>query len=403
MRHLILALSLPLVLQACGDSPRTLPHNEAPVLSPPATPAPTAIPPVDSLTTGVWMKGDLHVHSRHSNDSTNNPVAKIVSLAEDVGMDYLLISDHDNHVGGDVADNTWIDPEFVSDSVFLLYGAEWTTHRGHGTVMSAKPYDHQRFYDLRDARDAKLIAAKKELGVYVSANHPGGGDHFGFSYDLPDSMEVWNSAIWATNSTSVTIWDDMLKSGRRIAANGGSDSHHGYPDTPGNEADPNNIQSGGNNVGTPTTWVYAREKSAEAVVAALKAGRTSVSANPLAPRVEFTADLDRDGTPDALMGDNVQATGAVVNFRVQLAGGLANAPYMVTVTKDGAEFGSFTTSGSPPIASFSDTPDAAARSYYRVLVQGAPTAYPQIPASSALSGNMVGLSSAITFNFDPAF
>ena len=349
------------------------------------------------------MKGDLHVHSRHSNDSTNNPVAKIVALAEAVGMDYLLISDHDNHVNGDVAGNTWADPEFKSASVRLLYGAEWTTHRGHGTTLSATPYAHQKFYALRDARDQKLIAAKNELGIYVSANHPGGGDHFGFSYDLVDSMEVWNSAIWATNAASVTIWDDMLKSGRRIAANGGSDSHHGYPDTPGNEAEPNNIQAGGNNVGTPTTWVYAETQSAAAVVSALKAGRTSVSANPNAPRVEFYADTNRDGTQDAMMGDNLKATGEAVNFRVQITNGLVNTPYTITVTKDGAAFGSYTTSGSPPVATFADTPSADSRSYYRVVVEGPSTAYSQVPASAALSSNMAGLSSAIYFNFDPDF
>ena len=216
-------------------------------------------------------------------------------------------------------------------------------------------------------------------------------------------MEVWNSAIWATNAASVTIWDDMLKSGRRIAANGGSDSHHGYPDTPGNEAAPNNIQAGGNNVGTPTTWVYAETQSAAAVVSALKAGRTSVSANPYAPRVEFYADTNRDGTQDAMMGDNLKATGETVSFRVQLTNGLANTPYTIRVTKDGAAFGSYTTSGSPPVATFADTPSADSRSYYRVVVEGPSTAYSQVPASAALSSNMAGLSSAIYFNFDPDF
>ena len=93
----------------------------------------------ESLTDGVWMKGDLHVHSRHSRDSSNNPVSKILALAGKVGMDYLLISDHDNHVKGDVAHNTWTDPEYQSDSLLLLYGAEWTTDRGHGTALSVDP------------------------------------------------------------------------------------------------------------------------------------------------------------------------------------------------------------------------------------------------------------------------
>ena len=48
-------------------------------------------------------------------------------------------------------------------------------------------------------------------------------------------------------------------------------------------------------VGTPTTWVFARERTPEAVVEALDQGRVSVSANPNAERVEFYADSDADG------------------------------------------------------------------------------------------------------------
>ncbi|MEB0277159.1 MULTISPECIES: hypothetical protein [unclassified Mucilaginibacter] len=78
-------------------------------------------------------------------------------------MDFLCITDHDNHVDGDVAHNTWADPEFKSDSVLLLYGAEWTTTRGHGNVFSAKPYNHQSLYDVRDQRDTVIGRVKGSL------------------------------------------------------------------------------------------------------------------------------------------------------------------------------------------------------------------------------------------------
>ena len=54
--------------------------------------APTEVgplPPIASLTDGVWLKGDLHLHSRHSNDASNNPIAKIIAFSRGVGMDYL--------------------------------------------------------------------------------------------------------------------------------------------------------------------------------------------------------------------------------------------------------------------------------------------------------------------------
>jgi hypothetical protein len=355
------------------------------------------------LADGVWLKGDLHIHSRHSKDSSNNPIAKIVALAEAVGMDYLLVSDHDNHVDGDVAHHTWADPEYRSDRVLLLYGAEWTTHRGHGTAIAARPYDHQRLYDVRDQRDVKIGALKKQLGIHLSANHPGGSDNFGFSYDLVDSVEVWNSAVWPRNANALMIWDDMLKSGRKLTGRGGSDSHHGYPDTPALAVELSR-QAPANNVGTPTTWVFAAVRTREAVVAALTNGRVSVSANPHAPRVEFQADLDQDGRMDVMMGDNAKATGRPVRFRVQLAGRtVPGAAYTVSVIKDGAKFASFPATGETPAAEFTDTPAAKGRTYYRVQVEGPPTPYPEVPGSPALSGNMVGLSNPIYFNFDPKF
>lgn len=361
------------------------------------------IPPVASLTGGVWLKGDLHLHSRHSKESSNNPVAKIISFSRSAGIDYICITDHDNHVDGDVAHNTWADPEFKSDSVLLLYGAEWTTTRGHGNVFSAKPYDHQRLFDVRDQRDVVIGAVKKQLGVHLSANHPSGKDHFGYSYDIIESIEVWNSAIWSKNENAIMIWDDMLSSGRKLTGRGGSDAHHGTPDTPDKETK-NSIQAKANYVGTPTTWVYATARTSQAVVDALTNGRVSVSANPYTPRVEFYADLDQDGKMDMMMGDNTRPTGKPVKFRIQLTGNMvAGETYTINVVKNGGKFDTLKVTAKTPVAEFTDTPDKMGRTYYRVMVEGPATPYPQIPESMKLSGNMVGLSNPIFFNFDPNF
>lgn len=361
------------------------------------------LPPVASLTEGVWLKGDLHVHSRHSKESTNNPISKIINFSKSVGIDYICITDHDNHVNGDVANNTWADPEFKSDSVLLLYGAEWTTTRGHGNPFSAKPYDHQRLFDVRDQRDVTVGKVKQELGVHLSANHPSGKDHFGYSYDMLESIEVWNSAIWSKNANAIMIWDDMLSSGRKLTGRGGSDAHHGTPDTPDKETK-NSYQAKANYVGTPTTWVFATARTSQAVVDALTNGRVSISANPFAPRVEFYADLNQDGKMDMMMGDNAKPTGKAVKFRVQLTGNtVPGESYTVKVVKNGGEFGTFQATGKKPVVEFTDTPETTGRSFYRIVVEGPPTAYPQVPESMKLSENMVGLSNPIYFNFDPNF
>jgi len=49
--------------------------------------------------------------------------------------------------------------------------------------------------------------------------------------------------------------------------------------------------------------------------------------------------------------------------------------------------------------SFTDTPAAEGRSYYRVQVEGQQAAYPEIPGAAALSANMIALSNPIYFNF----
>lgn len=366
------------------------------------------IAPPASLTGGVWLKGDLHVHTRHSTDSRDsvtNSMKKTLAYAKSVGMGYIGITDHDNHVLGDVAHHTWADPDFKSDSLVLLYGAEWTTTRGHGNVFSAKPYDHQKMYDVRDQRDVNVANVKKELGLHLSANHPSGKDHFGYSYDMVNSIEVWNSAMWPKNANAIMIWDDMLSSGRKITGRGGSDTHRGFSDKP-SEDTPENIRVRHNYIGTPTTWVFAKERTAQAVIDALTNGRVSVSSNPYGPRVEFYADLNEDGKMDMMMGDNAKATGKPVKFRVQLAGNtVQGGTYTVKVVKNGGgKIGPFQMSGNGTLsAEFTDTPSVKGRTYYRVTVEGPVTPYPQVSESMKLSENMVGLSNPIFFNFDPNF
>lgn len=352
---------------------------------------------------GVWMKGDLHLHSRHSKDTTNNSVGKIIHFAEDEGFDFLGITDHDNHVDGDTAHHTWADPEWRSDRIVLLYAAEWTTERGHVNVFSSHPYDQKLLRSMSDARDVKLIPLRKGLGVHMSANHPTNKDHYGFSFDMVDSIEVWNSSNWAKNPPALLVWDDMLKSGRMIAARGGSDSHHGWPDKP-EDRGPLSGERMANYVGTPTTWVYAARRDRQGVVDALTHGHGSISANPRDPRVEFYADLDGDGKIDAMMGDNLRADGKPVTFRIRLSNAtIPWAQYQVRVVRDGETFATLPVNASDPEATFTDTPPLGKRSYYRLEVTGPQADYPAVPMAAGRSDTMVALSNPVYFNYDPSF
>jgi hypothetical protein len=150
--------------------------------------------------------------------------------------------------------------------------------------------------------------------------------------------------------------------------------------------------------------VFATARTPQAVVDALTNGRVAVSANPYAPRVEFYADLDQDGKMDMMMGDNVKSTGKAVKFRIQLTGNtVPEASYSISIVKNGNKFDSLHVTGKASVAEFTDTPATLGRTYYRVTVEGPATPYPQVPGSVILSGNMVGLSNPIYFNFDPNF
>lgn len=353
--------------------------------------------------TGYWLKGDWHMHSRHSTDSSNNPERKIIAFAERHGFDYLAITDHDVHVAGDVANHTWADPEYRSNSVLLFYGAELTAPRGHVNILSAEPYDHQRVFDARNARDWDLLALKQELGVHFSANHPSTRNHYGFSFDLADSVEIWNTSVWAKNVPGVRIWDDMLLSGRMLGARGGSDSHHGVPDSP-ELTTKHSFEAVANYVGTPTTWIFAEERSKEAVLRALEQGRGSVSSNPFNPRVELFAWFEGAEENVLMMGDNAEATGSKVTFEVRLSeGGIAGANYAVRVIKNRDFLCDAITDAQTRIARFEDVPAAGERSYYRVEITGPQAPYPEVPNSMLQSENMIALSNPIYFNYDPDF
>ncbi|MBB4120624.1 CehA/McbA family metallohydrolase [Martelella radicis] len=352
---------------------------------------------------GVWLKGDWHLHSRHSTDSSNNPVEKIIAFAERLGFDYLTITDHDVHVGGDVAGHTWSDPAYRSDSLLLLYGAELTAPRGHVNLLSPEPYDHQLIFDRRNDRDWDLQLLKKRVGAHWSANHPVTSNHYGFSFDLADSIEIWNGPMWPRNAANVRVWDNMLLSGRMLGARGGSDAHHGVPER-AELATRFTPEATMNYVGTPTTWIFARNRSKGALLEALVAGRACVCANPFNPRIEFVADADGDGHAEMMMGDNAIAGGKPVSFEVRLSdGGPENATYSVRIIKNREAFATLPVDPETRSACFVDIPAAGERSYYRAELDGPQAAYAEVPGSMALSADKVAISNPLYFNYDPAF
>ncbi|AXQ29567.1 histidinol-phosphatase [Solimonas sp. K1W22B-7] len=355
-----------------------------------------AQPPSSGVTgprAGLWLSGDLHLHSDHSDDAADNPMAEIVKVAEDRGMGFFVVTDHDNHVEGHIT--TWDDPAYRSDKMVMLYGVEYTTARGHASIVGTRRFDDMPMYALRDRSDADagraIAAAAHRQGLHLSVNHPVNGDPWEFGFDMPyDSMEVWNAlyAFPTDNAGAIALWDRLIAEGRRVTARGGSDCHH-----------QTGIESLGLNVGNPTTWVYATAQTPAAVLAALKDGKVSIGYAPTAERIELAADTDDDGGFETLMGDTRPAMGKTVKFRISIAGARPLGRYAVTVLKNGEPFMERQLFGEPTL-DFEDTPAAGQRSWYRVEVRGDTPEAPLLATLAGFYGGFVGLTNPLYFGFE---
>jgi len=352
-----------------------------------AAPFPSDAGSDSAARSGSWLKGDLHAHSSHSTDALDSPVSEVIAKAEELGFDYFSLTDHDNHVQGNIT--TWGDPAYRSDKMIVLYGIEWTTARGHANIFGTKPYDYAPLWATHDTGDgAAAIAAAHAQGLFFFINHPASKDLWECGFDLDfDGMEVWNAlfAFVTSNSVAMTQWDALLMSGRRMTARGGSDSHH-----------QKDLESTFFNIGNPTTWVYAPEKTGAAVLEGLKAGHVSVSYAPSAERIDFTADADLDGRFETIIGDNIlRGDGKRIRFKIDIVNPRPGTTYRATVLKNGAPFDSW--ESEDPTLTFEDTPASGERSYYRVELRGPTPDAP--PASAPAFGDFIALTNPIYIAF----
>lgn len=265
---------------------------------------------------GEWLAGDNHVHTCYSHDSwcpdeepqaetlysSFAPVEQRFREAAIKGLDYLVVSDHD-----DIRAQS--DPAFGSNGVLGLAAYE-TSIGGHAQMLGAS-----RLYPKGDgSADAinQMADALNSDGGAFQANHPSyraassftecaqaeSADnplHWGYGYAVvPDAIEVWNPTQQLTPAE--VYWECWLQrdpGNVRIGLTGGSDTHGGQQPT----------------IANPTTWVFAAERSQEAILEGIRAGRTTVSR--LAPaqgggRLLIEADGDGDGEFEAMAGDAVE-------------------------------------------------------------------------------------------------
>lgn len=264
-----------------------------------------------------WVAGDGHVHTCYSHDAWCGPtdddplddgtafysfggtVTERFGEASAKGLRFLVISDHDRV-------DAWTDPGWGAQGVTGVHAYEASLAGGHAQMLGAK-----RQYAEGSGNAAATTAMADALrvdGGLFQANHPGYrvgtlpttcadvvnkafDMHWQYGFEvLPDTVEVWNATTLLRPSE--LYWECWLQRGARLGALAGSDSHGA-----------NHV-----NIGFPMTWAFAKSASELDVLAALRAGRTTLSRvapNQGGVRLLLEGDRDRNGTYESAIGDEV--------------------------------------------------------------------------------------------------
>ncbi len=260
-----------------------------------------------------WYRGDLHLHTAHSDGTCSSQAGKIVPCplfvsveqAARHGLDFLAITDH--NTTSQYESERELQPYF--DKLLLIPGRELTTYSGHANLWGTTAPVDFRAGGLGTPSKNAMLQQARSLGAVVSINHPIGLDAeecIGCAWEgaeketdmsLVSAIEVINSASSSPSSyfhaSDIAFWEKQLAGGFRITAVGGSDTHEPEVDT----------------IGLPTTVVYAPELSVAAILEGIRAGHVFIDLTgsrnlPMAqPRlIDFTASA---GSVSAMMGDRL--------------------------------------------------------------------------------------------------
>jgi hypothetical protein len=301
-------------------------------------------------TAGVWLAGDLHVHTVLSHDVWGGPGddntgpdeaytygwtgGEQIAIAESRGLDFLALTDHNRT-------DVLREPDYQSSLLTLIPAYEHSLAGGHaGVFMPSADLLTDVFHDAgggtgfdgSDGLTAFLTQVHGGDGVVV-LNHPfykrgSATAPPTWTYDVAtslgvDAVEVWNS-VWFNRSevtpqiayddpAALPWWEQQFLPSTRMPLVGGSDNHW-------------RILTGVAGVGQPTTWVLAADRSVRSVLDGIRAGRTTVSAQPPSmggARLEPVVVEDWAGGAEVTVGGVAHALGPlVVRTRVRNGAGL---------------------------------------------------------------------------------
>jgi predicted metal-dependent phosphoesterase TrpH len=227
-----------------------------------------------TLKERVLLKGDLHMHSQHSDGKYD--VDNVMNLAKLHGLDFIFLTDH----------NTFSQNEYIksSDSLVVMPGMEWTHYKGHCNFLGVKS-PIKNFVANDKEKTVEIMLEARESGALITLNHPhcrSCGWKWGF--DVPyDAIEIWNGPMKDTDYDTINWWNSKLIEGERIPVVGGSDAHK-------NEMF--------RMIGAPSTFLYSNSRGQSDIIEAIKNGHGFISFTASGPVIELSIE-------DAIMGDVV--------------------------------------------------------------------------------------------------
>ncbi len=165
-----------------------------------------------------WFKGDLHVHTNHSDGQYS--VCEVMQEALRQELDFIALTDHNTFSQNMNIDHT-ID-------LAVIPAVELTTNKGHSNFYGV----NKAFRDFRceTAEDVQnVIREGGRNGAFVSVNHPH-CDYCPWEWGLElfnfESIEIWNGKWKQANQRTLAWWQEQLEACRYMIAIGGSDKHH---------------------------------------------------------------------------------------------------------------------------------------------------------------------------------
>ncbi|TVY08473.1 CehA/McbA family metallohydrolase [Paenibacillus cremeus] len=262
-----------------------------------------------------WLKGDLHMHSVHSDGKFT--LEENAAIMEELGCDFTAMTDHN------AVSQNYAYPR--NTSIVMIPGTEFTTNFGHSNFLGvADPIKDFRVKGQEDV-NAKLAEARQN-GAKIVLNHPH-CDFCPWEWDFNvdhDWVEIWNGPFTARNERALQWWHDQLVSGRRLVAIGGSDTHR--PDPYVKHA-------------MPCTWVYASAKTVDGILDGIGQGHVLITYAPDGPFVDLSCGsyMVGDGVPAGELAREVrlQADDLKAGDRVKLLSS-SGVEQDVEVTEDGA-------------------------------------------------------------------